>query len=151
MKKYRKLKNGERAEELEISIKLIIKTKCPTKWIIEDLETGQKYRANGKTEIGKMFTLISWTMKDSKIRGFFVFGMMGKFLQFFEKINITSLKYIIILYCGIANSVIESTRSSWWEQNIAAKTPDDGGLRVSFDRQIDNPDYIYWKKHLENK
>jgi len=51
-------------------------------------------------------------MKDSKIRGFFVFGMMGKFLQFFEKINITSLKYIIILYCGIANSVIESTRSS---------------------------------------
>ena len=33
----------------------------------------------------------------------------------------------------------------------AAKTPDDGGLRVSFDRQIDNPDYIYWKKHLENK
>ena len=47
------------ADELETSIKLIIKTKCPTKWIIEDLETGQKYRANGKTEIGKMFTLIS--------------------------------------------------------------------------------------------
>ena len=59
MKKYRKLKNGEEAEELETSIKLIIKTKCPKKWIIEDLETGQKYRANGKTEIGKMFTLIS--------------------------------------------------------------------------------------------
>ena len=39
---------------------LIIKTKCPTKWIIEDLETGQRYRANGKTEIGQMFTLISW-------------------------------------------------------------------------------------------
>ena len=37
---------------------LIIKTKCPTKWIIEDLETGQRYRANGKEEIGKMFTLI---------------------------------------------------------------------------------------------
>ena len=59
MKKYRKLKNGEEAEELEISIKLIIKTKCPTKWIIEDLETGQKYRANGNTEIGKMFTPLS--------------------------------------------------------------------------------------------
>ena len=59
MKKYRKLKNGEEAEELEPSIKLIIKTKCPTKWIIEDLETGQKYRANGNSEIGKMFTPIS--------------------------------------------------------------------------------------------
>ena len=56
MKKFRKLKSGESAEELENSIKLIIKTKCPTKWIIEDLETGQRYRANGSTEIGEMFT-----------------------------------------------------------------------------------------------
>ena len=58
MKKYRELKNGESANELENAIDLIIKTKCPTKWTIEDLETGQKYRANGNTEIGKMFTLI---------------------------------------------------------------------------------------------
>ena len=71
MKKYRKLKNGEEVEELETSIKLIIKTKCPTKWIIEDLETGQKYRANGDTKIGKMFTPISWAIKDSQIRGIF--------------------------------------------------------------------------------
>ena len=56
MKKFRKLKSGESVEELENSIKLIIKTKCPTKWIIEDLETGQRYRANGSTEIGEMFT-----------------------------------------------------------------------------------------------
>ena len=58
MKKYRKLKNGKSVDELKKSIKLIIKTKCPKKWIIEDLETGQKYRANGNTEIGKMFTPI---------------------------------------------------------------------------------------------
>ena len=58
MKKYRKLKNGESAEELESSINLIIKTKCPTKWIIEDLETGQKYRANGSDKIGEMFSLL---------------------------------------------------------------------------------------------
>ena len=57
-KKYRKQKNGQKANELEKSIELIIKTKCPTKWIIEDLETGQRYRANGNTEIGKMFTPI---------------------------------------------------------------------------------------------
>tara|TARA_Y100000996_G_scaffold33825_1_gene23811 strand:- start:801 stop:983 length:183 start_codon:yes stop_codon:yes gene_type:complete len=58
MKKKRTLKNGEKVEELDSSVQLIIKTKCPTKWIIEDLETGQKYRANGNTEIGKMFTPI---------------------------------------------------------------------------------------------
>ena len=55
MIKTRKLVNGEVVQELEKSIKLIIKTKCPTKWIIEDMETGQRYRANGKTEIGSMF------------------------------------------------------------------------------------------------
>tara|TARA_B100000427_G_C15420909_1_gene556341 strand:- start:88 stop:273 length:186 start_codon:yes stop_codon:yes gene_type:complete len=60
MKKYRTLKNGERAIELENPIELVIKTKCPTKWIIEDLETGQKYRANGQKEIGKMFTPIEF-------------------------------------------------------------------------------------------
>tara|TARA_Y100000992_G_scaffold291406_1_gene247785 strand:- start:816 stop:998 length:183 start_codon:yes stop_codon:yes gene_type:complete len=58
MEKKRTLKNGEKVEELDSSVQLIIKTKCPTKWIIEDLETGQKYRANGNTEIGKMFTPI---------------------------------------------------------------------------------------------
>ena len=58
MNKFRKLKTGEKAEELDSPINLIIKTKCPTKWVIEDLETGQRYRANGNTEVGKMFTPI---------------------------------------------------------------------------------------------
>ena len=58
MNKFRDLKNGEKARELGSSVHLIIETKCPTKWIIEDLETGQRYRANGNAEIGKMFTLI---------------------------------------------------------------------------------------------
>ena len=58
MNKYRNLKNGKKAEELDLPINLIIKTKCPTKWIIEDLETGQRYRANGNTEVGKMFDII---------------------------------------------------------------------------------------------
>jgi hypothetical protein len=31
----------------------------------------------------------------------------------------------------------------------ATETPDDG-FSISFDVQIDNPDYLYWKKHLEN-
>ena len=57
----RALKNGEIVQELGRSIKLIIKTKCPTKWVIEDLETGVRYRANGSTEMGKMFTPIDET------------------------------------------------------------------------------------------
>tara|TARA_Y100000590_G_C15401030_1_gene893796 strand:+ start:136 stop:318 length:183 start_codon:yes stop_codon:yes gene_type:complete len=60
MSNHRELKTGEKALELEKSVQLIIKTKCPTKWIIEDLETGQRYRANGKTEIGTMFDLIDY-------------------------------------------------------------------------------------------
>ena len=59
MNKERTLKNGEKVEELDSPVQLIIKTKCPTKWIIEDLETGQRYRANGNEEIGKMFTLLN--------------------------------------------------------------------------------------------
>ena len=59
MAKQRTLKNGEKINELDTSVQLIIKTKCPTKWIIEDLETGQRYRANGNTEIGKMFTQLN--------------------------------------------------------------------------------------------
>ena len=55
---YRILKNGEKVQELETAMEIIIKTKCPTKWIVEDLETGQRYRANGNKEIGKMFTPI---------------------------------------------------------------------------------------------
>ena len=58
MIKYRNLKNGEKAKELNSPVNLIIKTKCPTKWIIEDLESGQRYRANGNTEVGKMFDII---------------------------------------------------------------------------------------------
>ena len=60
MSNYRELKNGEKAEELEKSVQLIIKTKCPTKCIIEDLETGQRYRANATTDIGTMFDPIDY-------------------------------------------------------------------------------------------
>ena len=58
MNSYRILKNGEKVQELDTAMEIIIKTKCPTKWVVEDLETGQRYRANGNKEIGKMFTPI---------------------------------------------------------------------------------------------
>lgn len=54
----RQLINGDTAEELKHPVVLMIKTRCPTKWVIQDLETGVRYRANGSTEVGKMFTEI---------------------------------------------------------------------------------------------
>ena len=59
MKKMRTV-NKREIEELEEPVELKLITKCPTKWIIEDLETGQRYRANGNTEIGTMFDPIDY-------------------------------------------------------------------------------------------
>jgi hypothetical protein len=42
----RKLINGEEAEELDLAIDLTIHTKCPGKWLLIDLETGQEYRGS---------------------------------------------------------------------------------------------------------
>jgi len=39
----RTLKNGEEVEELEISVILTIKTKCPQKYMLIDQETGEVY------------------------------------------------------------------------------------------------------------
>ena len=47
----RKLKNGNRVSELKKPIDLKIHTKCPRKWKITDLETGQSYIGTGKKEL----------------------------------------------------------------------------------------------------
>ena len=39
----RKLINGKEAEEFDYAIDLTIHTKCPEKWLLIDLETGQEY------------------------------------------------------------------------------------------------------------
>lgn len=41
--KTRKLLDGKEVPELEKSVKLEIKTKCPRKWLLTDLQTGEKY------------------------------------------------------------------------------------------------------------
>ena len=41
--KTRKLIDGREAQELDNPIKLLIETKCPSKWKIVDMETGQAY------------------------------------------------------------------------------------------------------------
>ena len=42
-RKMRKLKNGTKVQELKEPIVLTIRTKCPEKYMLTDLETGEKY------------------------------------------------------------------------------------------------------------
>lgn len=39
----RKLLNGDVAKELEVPVTLTVHTKCPEKWLLIDLETGERY------------------------------------------------------------------------------------------------------------
>lgn len=57
MKKSRKINNIE-IKDLEHPIELKVITKCPSKWILIDEETGQVYRGTDNPKIGKMWQLI---------------------------------------------------------------------------------------------
>jgi hypothetical protein len=48
--KQRKLLDGTLITELDNSTVLKIKTKCPTKWKLIDLETGEEYLGNMPNE-----------------------------------------------------------------------------------------------------
>jgi len=43
LNKVRTLINGTEVTELDKAIVLTVKTKCPTKWLLIDQETGEKY------------------------------------------------------------------------------------------------------------
>ena len=58
-KPYRKLLDGSRAEELEKPISLDVYTKCPEKWILQDVETGEVYKGTKNTEPRNQWKLIS--------------------------------------------------------------------------------------------
>lgn len=49
--KQRKLLNGELVEEFEKAVDLIIHTKCPEKWKLIDMETGQEYIGSEKPNL----------------------------------------------------------------------------------------------------
>jgi hypothetical protein len=54
----RKLINGDSAEEFDYAVDLTIHTKCPSKWLLVDLETGQKYIGSDKPNLyGKWIRL----------------------------------------------------------------------------------------------
>lgn len=55
--KKRVLQNGMEVDELDKPVNLTILTKCPKKWKIIDMETGQTYVATGVYEIYKQWKL----------------------------------------------------------------------------------------------
>lgn len=48
--KERKLQDGSQVEELDFPITLEVHTKCPSKWKLVDLETGEEYRGANTIE-----------------------------------------------------------------------------------------------------
>lgn len=49
--KTRILLNGTEVEEFEKAVDLTIHTKCPEKWLLIDLETGQEYMGSDKPNL----------------------------------------------------------------------------------------------------
>ena len=58
MTKKRKLVSGKEVPDLGRVVNLSILTKCPEKWKIVDMETGQEYVARGTLEIYKQWKRI---------------------------------------------------------------------------------------------
>ena len=56
MKKFRQTKR--KIQEMDEPVKLIINTKCPSKWVLIDTETGESYQGNngGYWDKLKIFT-----------------------------------------------------------------------------------------------
>ena len=46
--KIRELITGEQAKDFDKAVDLTVHTKCPEKWLLVDLETGQMYRGMEK-------------------------------------------------------------------------------------------------------
>lgn len=57
--KRRKLLNNEYVDELKEPITLNIITKCPSKWVLQDLETGQVYRGTDNINVSKQWVEFS--------------------------------------------------------------------------------------------
>lgn len=59
MSKHRTLISGRLVDELDKAVTLQVHTKCPDKWTLHDLETGQVYVGTTNTKVGKQWELIN--------------------------------------------------------------------------------------------
>ena len=56
------------------------------KWLIKDLETGQRYRDNDNTEIGKMFNLLE-NINESVLCGFYSRNLLNYEINYRTRIK----------------------------------------------------------------
>jgi hypothetical protein len=47
--RYRSLLNGDKVKELDSPVTITVYTKCPEKWMLVDMETGQHYLGTDKS------------------------------------------------------------------------------------------------------
>lgn len=47
--KHRNLLDGSKVEELDIPVTITVYTKCPKKWMLVDMETGEHYQGTSKS------------------------------------------------------------------------------------------------------
>jgi hypothetical protein len=47
--RYRSLLNGDKVKELDSPVTITVYTKCPEKWMLVDMETGQHYVGTDKS------------------------------------------------------------------------------------------------------
>ena len=60
------LKDGRVVEELEVARQLWIKTRCPDKWLLLDMETGEQYtgRSTKGSQSWERVNAIEWKRVD---------------------------------------------------------------------------------------
>jgi hypothetical protein len=47
--KYRNLLDGSKVKELDLPVTITVYTKCPEKWMLVDMETGEHYQGTNKS------------------------------------------------------------------------------------------------------
>jgi len=63
--KFRQLLDGSKAPELDELVKLDVITRCPEKYILQDIETGEIYKGTNSTKKGSQWKKLI-TVKDKK-------------------------------------------------------------------------------------
>ena len=98
--KTRKLIDGTEVKELDKPISLLIETKCPEKWKIVDMETGQAYIGTGNNENFKYWQQID----DSQLK-----RIESQLKELNEKLS-KHISFIDETYEGLKNPINAARR-----------------------------------------
>jgi hypothetical protein len=82
----RTLLNGDVVKEYEYPIDIVIHTKCPEKWKLIDMETGQEYIGTNKIE-NKNVDFLTWIKNGLKPSVDVHYGSWKKYIKNGKNIN----------------------------------------------------------------